>query len=234
MCWSEPRLSSGKRCVSAELRESITEHLGVFFQLKWHFYPEPGNPSGASCHLLLPKHTSSNHCTCTALHHHGAAILTALARDIEPAGARRGNRVKEALTCGSSTQHRFGEEKESKVAASMAHGARALVLAQGSRERPVPAHGNSSGPHWEVRMKFPRRSALRLNEGPQDSSCDGIKQRCMILYSASFGSCAYDSLLLLSAFPGISERPVWSHTIYLAGIFILVLHYDQFLYLICF
>lgn len=99
---------------------------------------------------------------------------------------------------------------------------------------PEPEHRNSCGPHGEVRMKFLRRSALRLNEGPRDSSCDGIKQRCMILSSASFSSCAYDSLPLLSAFPGISERPVWSHTIHLTGIFILVLHCDQFLYFICF
>lgn len=99
---------------------------------------------------------------------------------------------------------------------------------------PEPACGNSSGPHWEVRMKFLRCSALRLNQGPRDSSCDGIKQRCMILSSASFSSCAYDSLPLLSAFPGIFERPVWSHTIHLTGIFVLVLHCDKFLYLICF
>lgn len=144
----------------------------------------------------------------------GAAVLTALAWAVEPTGARREDRVKETLTCGGSTQHRFGQEQESEVAVNTAHGAgdpASAQRAQRSRESPVPAHGNSAGPHWEVRMKFLRSSALRLNEGPQDSSCDGIKQRCMILSSASCSSCAYDSLPLLSAFPGISETCLEPH-----------------------
>lgn len=151
-------------------------------------------------------------------------------------GQGAGMGARAALTCGGSAEHGLGQQQQGQGRANAAHGSG--EPGRGSTCRgaagPEPEHRNSSGAHRGVRMKLLRRSALRLNEGPRDSSCDGIKQRCMILSSASFSSCAYDSLSLLSALPGISERPVWSHTIHPRGIFILVLRCDQFLYLICF
>lgn len=149
-----------------------------------------------------PPSCTRSHCFCCSRLGHRTHAGREAGRGEGSAG--RQDRVREALTCGGSTQHCFGQQQQSEVAVGTAHGAAEPASARRGRrswECLVPAHGDSSGPHREVRMKFLHCSALRLNEGPQDSSCDGIKQRCMILSSASCSSCAYDSLPFAFSIP---------------------------------
>lgn len=68
-------------------------------------------PTGSKAQLQQPPHLQ------------GAAVFTAPAQNFEPGEAGREDGVKEALTYGGSTQHRFSQEQESEVVANTAHGA---------------------------------------------------------------------------------------------------------------
>lgn len=108
------------------------------------FLPRARQTEGAAVAYWLPS-TAPAAAACAR-----SSRLYRSAWDVEPAGAGREDGVKEALTCGGSTQHRFGQEQESEVVANPAHGPETLcqLSAQGGAESarcpqtvtpPVPA-----------------------------------------------------------------------------------------------